>query len=174
MRLAAGGQAQAEALARRMAELPLRAVYASPLERAQETASAIAWPHRLPVRSCEGAAEVEYGEWTGRRFGELEGDHVWRDWNAQRSVARPPGGETMAEVQHRIVTAVGNLAEAHGDEHVALVSHGDVIRAALMFWLGTPIDLWHRLEIDLASRSLVEIGPWSVVVRRVNEIVELP
>lgn len=152
-RLSETGRAEAQRLARRLRQLPLAGVYASPLERAQETAAAIAEPHGLQVETLAALHELDYGEWTGHTFDELQEDLQWRAWNEARSATRVPGGEAMQDVQRRVVGGLEALASKHAGEVIAAVSHADVVRAALGCWLGMPVDLLQRLEVAPASTS---------------------
>ena len=113
-------------------------------------------------------AEFEFGEWTGRRFGDLDADPRWQWFNRVRSVTRAPGGELMLEVQQRAVSALLGVAVTFPNACIAAVSHGDVIRAALMFFLGIPLDLVHRFDVSPASVSIVTLDVNGPVVRRVN------
>ena len=99
--------------------------------------------------------EIEFGDWSGRSFAELDGDPAWRRFNERREDARPPGGETMMEAQRRIVGAMASLRERHPDATVAVVTHGDLIRAALLDVLGWPIGQYRRLEIRPAAVARV-------------------
>ncbi len=85
------GREQAAWLAERLRDDQLHAVYSSPLERARETAEAIAAPHRVPVCIEPGLNEMNFGEWTGRSVEELREHPRWRAFNERRSATRVPG-----------------------------------------------------------------------------------
>jgi probable phosphoglycerate mutase len=102
--LSTEGKQQAGKLAQMLASLPVRAVYTSPLERTRETAYTIADYFGLPVQVSEALNEVDFGDWTGKAFEELSTSPAWRQWNALRSRARIPKGESMLEAQGRVVT----------------------------------------------------------------------
>jgi probable phosphomutase (TIGR03848 family) len=167
------GRTQAESVARRVAALPIAAMYASPLERAMETASAIAARLRLPVIECADLGEMRVGDWSGRSFDELDHEPAWHAFNERRSITRPPGGETMQEVQQRMARAVRGMAERHPDAIVAAVSHADPIRAVVMLYLDIPIDLHWRLEISPASVTVISFDGGAARVGRVNDAGEL-
>jgi broad specificity phosphatase PhoE len=152
------GRAQVARLVERMHAVPLTAVVASPLERTQQTAQPLATDHGLEVTTIEDVIEVESGEWTGATFRALEGNDLWRRYNSARAITRPAGGELMLEVQLRAVKAVVELAQRHRSGHVAVISHGDVIRALLLYFLGMPIDFVHRIEISPARVSVVALS----------------
>lgn len=168
------GTRLAASLADRLAGEPLAAVQSSPRARTRATAAAIAGRHGLAVETAAELDEIDFGAWTGQAFDALEPDPAWRSWNAWRTGSRPPGGETsggetMAEVQLRLLRHLETARARWPDGTVALVSHGDPIRAVLAFWLGIPLDLAHRLEVDPASVSRVELSPWGPRVLSVNE-----
>jgi probable phosphomutase (TIGR03848 family) len=168
------GKSQAAGLIGRVGGLPIRAVYTSPVARCRETAAPLAAHLGLAPQAAEGLSEIDFGEWTGRTLADLRPLPEWKRWNAFRSGARAPGGESMVEVQSRIVLEMERLAAAHEGECIALFSHGDVIKAAVAHWLGVPLDLFVRIEISLASVSVVrlaEFGPWILGVNNAGDVV---
>jgi probable phosphomutase (TIGR03848 family) len=172
VRLSAEGKAQAERLARRLAGSSIAAVYSSPLERALETAAAIATPLNLEVEVAEELNEIEYGAWTGRQISDLRELAEWRRFNQFRGSSEIPGGETMLEVQGRMLRFIERLCVAHSEQTVAVVSHGDVIKASLAHYLGVPLDLFHRIEISPASVSLLRVERYGPEVLLLNGFVE--
>lgn len=156
--LNAAGRRASATLAEQLAAVPLSAVYSSPLERAQETAAAIAEPHRLEVRTAPALHELDYGEWTGASFDELREDPRWREWNESRDTARVPGGESMVEAQRRVIEGIEALRQMHDGDVVAAVSHADIIRAALGWWLGIPLGMLQRLAVEPARTSMIDLG----------------
>jgi probable phosphoglycerate mutase len=170
VRLGEHGRAQAERLAMRLSRESVVAVQSSPLERARETAEPIATRFGLGVEVADALSEIDVGEWSGRPFDELRDDARWALWNAARSVTRAPGGETMLEVQARAVAHLEALRSRFPDLGVVLVSHADVIKAALAYCLGLSLDSLQRFEIAPASLSIVEIGDWGAKVLSLNEV----
>jgi broad specificity phosphatase PhoE len=154
--LNARGRAEAEALAGALAGSRIDAVYSGPLERALETAAALARRAGLPIRPAPGLDELDFGDWTGRALGSLEGDPRWRKFNRLRSATRIPGGELMGEAADRATVELARFEREHPHGRVAAVSHADVIRAVLLRCLGMPLDAIHRLEVVPASVSVVE------------------
>jgi probable phosphomutase (TIGR03848 family) len=162
------GRAQVQALAPQLQRVSLAAVYSSPLERARQTADAIAAVHGLEVRLLDEVGEVRYGDWTGRRFTELEPDETWQRYNRMRSGTRIPGGELTIDIQARVVSALVRLSQAHPGERIVVVSHADVIKLAVGYVLGSPIDFMMRIEIEPASVTTLELQPYSARVLGVN------
>jgi probable phosphoglycerate mutase len=165
------GQVEAEAAARKLAGTDIAAIYASPMERTRETGEIVGRHLSLPVNIHDDLAELDFGEWTGLTFDEVRKDPRWPLWATHRSLSCIPGGETMRSVQRRVVEAIMEMREAHPDDHVVVVSHGDVIRAALVFALGMPLDLYSRIEVATASLSTVRIDGNGIRVIAVNERV---
>lgn len=147
----------------------IAAVYTSPRERAWYTARDIAEPHDLPVRASDALDEIDFGDWAGRSFAELEGDEAWHRWNEARGSARCPNGESMAEAVARAVAALEEIAAEQDEKTAVAVSHCDIIRGVIAHYLGLPLDNILRFDVDPASVSRVEVGRWGARVLSVNE-----
>jgi broad specificity phosphatase PhoE len=147
------GREQAEALAQRLVGDEIGAVQSSPQQRALETAALIAAPLGLVVDIVPELDEVDFGQWAGCSFEQLNRDRRWAAWNSERGTARPPGGETMLELQKRILGHLDRLEAEKPKEKLVLVSHAEVIRAALLHFLGIALDSFARVEIAPASIS---------------------
>lgn len=156
--LDATGREQAEHLAARLESTRLDAIYSSPLERALETAAPLARRRNLEIIHNADLGELRFGEWQGRTYAQLRGDSLWRRFNEFRSSTRAPGGEMMIETQVRMVRALSAIADAHPGGTVAVFSHADAIKTALMHILGMPLDFHLRLDIPPASISVVELS----------------
>jgi broad specificity phosphatase PhoE len=165
------GRGEAERAADRLARAGIAAIYASPLERAQETAGIVSRRLSLPITVLDDLSELDFGEWTGLTFDEVRKDPRWPEWASHRSLSCIPGGETMRAVQRRVVEALLEMRAAHPEESVVVVSHGDVIRAALVFALGMPLDFYARIEVATASLSTMRIDANGIRVIAVNERV---
>jgi ribonuclease H / adenosylcobalamin/alpha-ribazole phosphatase len=163
------GLEQAAIVADLLSTAPLAAIYSSPRERAWYTARDIAEPHDLKVRISEALDEVDFGEWSGRSFAELEGDSAWQAWNKTRGSARAPGGETMVEAVERAAAALAQMARDHEGETLVAVSHCDIIRGVIAHHLGLALDHLLRFDIDPASVSRIAIGAWGARIISVNE-----
>jgi probable phosphoglycerate mutase len=166
--LNAEGREQATRLATWLAAVRVDAVYASPLERAQETAAYLAEPRGLPVHGDAAFTDIDFGEWTGRAIDTLADDAHWRRFNEFRSVTRPPGGELMLEAQARAVAGLDALALRHAGHTVVVVSHADVLRTVVGHFAGAPLDLFLRLEISPASVTTLVLHDWGAQLRAVN------
>lgn len=153
------GRHESLRLGEQLAAVSVNAIYSSPLERARETATAIASVHRVGVDIEENLNEVDFGEWTGQTFDALEPDPRWRSFNTQRSSALVPNGERAVDVQRRVVMLLTRLANRHHEGHIVLVSHAEIIRAAVLWCLGRSLDDFHRVTIETASVTAVLLSP---------------
>jgi probable phosphomutase (TIGR03848 family) len=167
------GREQTGALAARLAIVPLAAVVASPLERCQQTAVALLQGRNgTPLHSDDRVGEVRYGDWTGQPLKQLAKEPLWKTVQSHPSGAVFPGdgGEAMAAMQSRAVTAVREWNATLGADAVyAVVSHGDVIKALLADALGQHLDQFQRIVVDPASLSVVRYGVTRPFVERIND-----
>jgi probable phosphomutase (TIGR03848 family) len=169
LHLADAGREQATAAAGRIAELDrLDAVYASPLERARETASPIAAARQQKVRIDRGLLECDFGDWTGGELKKLMKLPEWRTVQSYPSGFRFPGGESFVEMQDRMVGTVQRLVAPHTGGVIVCVSHADTIKAAVAHALGTHLDLFQRIVISPCSVTAVVYGTGTPVVLTVN------
>ena len=169
LHLSEAGRAEAEAAAARIAALDdVRAVYASPLERAQETAAPIAGATGRRVRTVEGLNECDFGSWTGRKLADLRRLAAWRQVQHTPSGFRFPGGESFPEMQTRICGTLADLAARHRGGAIVAVSHADCIKAAVAQAVGTPLDLFQRLVISPCSITVIVHSDRSPLVLTVN------
>jgi broad specificity phosphatase PhoE len=162
------GRRQVERLVDGMRGVPLTAIVSSPLERARDTAEPIARDHGLAVTIVPELIEIDFGAWTGSTFAAIDADDRWRRYNTARAITAPEGGELLIEAQARALRALLDLRDRHDAGHVAVVSHGDVIRGLLLYFLGMPVDFVHRLDIAPASVSIVDLSDERIRVLLVN------
>jgi probable phosphoglycerate mutase len=169
LHLADVGRAQAEAAAARLAELNhIDAVYASPLERARETAAPIATARGLKVKIDKQLLECDFGDWTGAELKALMKLPEWRTVQRYPSGFTFPNGESFAAMQHRIVDGIQGLCRAHPGGVVVAVSHADPIKAAVAHALGTHLDLFQRIVISTCSVTAIAYTDSGPIVLTVN------
>ncbi len=164
------GRKQAQSLAKALEHAPIEAVYSSPLERALETAQPLADARGLPIQIRPALSEVDYGDWQGRTYKQLRRAKLWKMVQDDPVRVRFPNGETLQEVQLRVVQELENLAHQHtrpseedkplpAEAVIAAVAHGDIIRLALAHYLNMALHDFHRLTIFPASLSVIRIQP---------------
>jgi probable phosphomutase (TIGR03848 family) len=170
LHLSEAGRRQADEAAARIGALdpPPVAVYASPLERALETARPIASVLGCRVRTERGLLECDFGQWTGARLSVLRRRRQWQAVQHQPSTFRFPGGESFSEMQARVTATLDRLAEHHRGQRFVAVSHADPIRAAVAATAGIPLDLFQRLVVSPCSVSALVRGEGAVQVLCVN------
>lgn len=168
--LSTQGRREALELAEQLRELSLEAIYASPLERTQATAEALARGRDLPIQALPGIIEVDFGDWTGQSLEDLRSDPLWARVQTAPSRMRFPGGESPLEVQARAVEAVETLLQRHPAGRVAVVSHADVIKLLLTAYAGAPLDAFQRFDVAPASVSAIAFGAAGPVLRLVNQV----
>lgn len=167
--LSEAGIEQARAVGERLAAVPVRAVYASPIERTRQTAEHIAGHHRLAVRELPGVIEADYGEWTGGEIRELAKTDLWKTVQVAPSRARFPGGESIAEMQSRMVAALELVVARHPGDVVVVVSHADPIKTAIAHFTGVHLDLFQRFVVSPASVSAFQLGPYGSTLLTCND-----
>ena len=167
------GRQQAADLVDRLGGLPIRAVVCSPQLRCRRTVAPLADALGVEPVVDDRFAEVDYGEWTGRKLGDLFKEPLWAVVQAHPSAAVFPGGEGLAQVQTRAVAAVrdhdARLAEQYGGDALWLAcTHGDVIKAVVADALGLHLDGFQRVSVDPASTSVIRYTRLRPFVLHVN------
>lgn len=167
------GRSQAKQLAADLAGLPIKAVFASPLERAQETAAPIAHFHNLPVITEEGLIEMDFGQWQSRSIAELKQSPLWEIIQESPNGFCFPEGETFNAAQARIAKTLQSINRAYAENDlIVCVSHCDPIRLAIAYFLGLPLNAFQRLRVDTASVSMLHLKNGNVSLNALNMLKE--
>jgi len=162
------GRTQVAELAQRFRGIRIDAIYSSPMERTIETAKAISAISGLTIQVTDEIIEVDFGEWTGKTFDEIDNDPRRRSFNMLRGAAHAPGGESFMQVQSRCVGWIERIRESAGDKTVVAVSHGDPIKSAVMHYIGLHIDMYDRFEIGNASVTTIVVGSGKAKIVTLN------
>jgi probable phosphomutase (TIGR03848 family) len=163
------GRAQARAAGARLAGLPLAVVVSSPLLRCRQTLD-LALPGVAP-RLDERLIECGYGEWEGQALKTLAKQPLWQVVQAHPSAAVFPGGEAMADMASRAVTAIRDWATKVGPDGIIVAcTHGDVIKAIVADALGMHLDLFQRIAVDPGSVSVIRYTPLRPFLLRANDV----
>lgn len=164
------GRSQAKDAAKRLAQLPIKSIYSSPVTRCLETAEYIAKSQQLKIVELAEVGEVRYGKWEGKKIKKLAAKPEWHTVQHYPSRFQFPEGEALREVQFRAIQAIETLSITHQNDIIAVVSHADLIKLVLAHYLGTHIDLFQRIVISPASISVLSLMENGVVrVARVND-----
>ena len=168
------GKAQAEALGKRLADAPIKAIYASPLERTMETARAIQAHHRqIDITENREIGEVDYGDWQDKTIASLRKRKMWDVVQEYPSRAYFPNGETMRGVQTRAVNEIERLVSAHPNDMIVVVSHADLIKMTLAHYLGMHLDNFQRIVVSPASISILTMGHSRPFIGTMNDIAHV-
>jgi probable phosphoglycerate mutase len=159
-------------LATRLARHPVTHIKSSPRFRALQTARPLALAIRRPILIMREFDEVDFGEWAGRTFDALRNDPRWHRWNAHRATAVPPGGETMKDLQARVVCGILCVVEAHPNQTVVIVSHAEPIRAAILYFRRIRLNDFASVQVDPGSLTTLEFQNGHCSVTRQNEGVD--
>jgi probable phosphomutase (TIGR03848 family) len=163
------GKKQAEGVAKAFAKAPIKAVYSSPMERCVETAQPLATALNLEVIPRDGLLEVDFGDWQDKTLKQLRRRKLWKIVQGNPARMQFPGGESFAYAQQRIVQELEALSQEHSSKDlIACYSHSDLIKLALSYYLGQPIDLFQRIMIAPASISTIHLGEIGAQIININ------
>ena len=151
------GQKQAQALGEALKDIPIKAIYSSPLERAMETAAPIASAHKMQIIQEQGLIESNIGKWQGKSIKALRLTKIWKIVQSTPSRFRFPDGESFPEMQTRIASALERIIEKYNkpQDIVVVVFHADPIKLAVSHFLGLPLDNFQRLSCDTGSLTAI-------------------
>ncbi len=149
------------------ANYPHSLVVSSPLTRARETAAHLSDDVTVDDRFIE----LDYGVWDGRALTDVAPE-TWSEWRSNPDF-RPPGGETLNELDARVRPALEELTERARSEHVVVVSHVSPIKSAITWALGVGTDATWRCHLDRASICRITIGPRGPSLTAMNETAHL-
>ena len=173
--LTENGIRQAEAVAERLREESLDAVYCSDLQRARVTAEVIAGTHGQNAIADQDLRELNYGEWEGveeARLPELFPE-VYAAWKESPASVPAPEGESFSQLRDRVARAMSRIMAAHPDGVVAVVAHKSANRVMLCEWMGVDINLYKRIGQGNAAINTVIYGPDRVQIETINDTCHL-
>ncbi len=165
------GQKQAQALGEALREVPIKAIYVSPLERAMETAAPIAESHKLVIQQEPELMDTLVGKWQGKSLAVLRLTKAWKVVQSAPSRFRFPEGETFLECQMRIVNVLERIIQKHNkpQDIVAVVYHADPIKLSVAHFMGMPLDHFQRLGCDTGSLSAVHASETGAMLIKLNQ-----
>jgi probable phosphoglycerate mutase len=167
------GQEQAQALGEALKDVPIKAIYSSPLERAMETAAPIASARKLQIIRDAGLMETDVGKWQGKSWKVLRLTNAWKMVQNSPSRFRFPEGESFPETQMRVVNVLERIIQKHNKPHadaiVAVVFHADPIKLAVSHFLGLPLDHFQRLSCDTGSLTAIHASEAGANLVKLNQ-----
>lgn len=165
------GLNQAQALAETLQNLPIKAIYSSPLERALETAQPLAKIKKMETFICENLSEINFGGWQGKTIKQMRRLKLWETVQNHPSQMQFPNGESFVDAQNRLVDCITQISEKYEPfDLVACFSHSDAIRLLVSHYLNVPLDSFQRIHINTASITMVMLTKEHISVPFVNLI----
>nr|MBC8331375.1 alpha-ribazole phosphatase [Anaerolineae bacterium] len=174
--LNARGHEQAAQLAAHLATEKFNAIYASDLNRAWDTAQAIAAHHTCPLITEPRLREGNFGKWEGCTFDELEKRDPERvkAWMEDVGHFTPPDGETLHELAERVAAAYADIAAKHtNDEIILIVAHGGSMQMLIRHLLNLPINNFWQFHLSHCSVSKIAVYPEGAIINLFNDICHL-
>lgn len=167
------GTEQAHAVKQQLQQLSFDAVYASPLQRASQTAAIAS--QSMAVQTDERLIEVDFGLWEGKSKEAFisEDESLWSAWMNDPATAKAGGtGETGMEVISRVNDFFNSLAQAHPAGKILIVAHNGVNRLYLAHKLGMPLKNYRKLELDNAAVTEFTLdGQGELTLKRLNSLL---
>jgi len=165
------GQRQAQALGEALKDVPIKAIYSSPLERAMETATPIASARKLQIVQEPGVMEADIGKWQGKSWKGLRLTKVWKIVQNSPSRFRFPDGESFPEMQTRIANALERIVKKHNkpQDIIVVIFHSDPIKLAVAHFLGMPLDQFQRLSCDTGSLTVLGVNETGAHLIKLNQ-----
>lgn len=173
--LNARGLAQAEATGEALRGFPVKAVYASPLQRAYATGEKIAAVHNLMVQKEEGFLDLNFGAWQGLSRQEVQTafPELYQQWQENPHLVSFPTGESLEVVRQRALAALKKLVKIHGGETFVIATHRVVCKVLICNLLGlSNKDFW-RVRQDTCAVNIFEVTSRGYVVRLLNDTCHL-
>lgn len=171
------GQAQAQAVARRLAEEQPALIYTSGLTRALDTARAIqaAIPSHPDLKVDARLVEGHFGDWQGETYEDLKVHDAARlaHWETGRREIPPPNGESLADLAERVEAAYRDICAAHADQTVIVVAHGGTLQVLLVLALALPLEDYRKLWLSNASLSELRVYDTGAILHLLNETAYL-
>lgn len=165
------GQKQAQALGEALKDVPIKAIYSSPLERALETAEPIAVSHKLEIIQEPNLADANVGKWEGKSLRALRLTNAWKIVQHSPSRFQFPEGESFVDLQTRLVNVLEGIVRKYNKPRdiVAVVFHADPIKLAVAHFLGLPLDHFQRLSCDTGSLTALYAGEMGANLLKLNQ-----
>ena len=169
------GLAQAKALREHLAEVNFTHILCSDLQRAAQTAETIAERHEVEVIPDPVLREMDFGEWEGLTYEEIEKSYPRElaDWREDMANHPPPGGEMLEDFTDRVRQPLDAILGGCMQDKVLIVSHGGVLQVMCCLALGLPASSYWQFRIELASISAIGFHPQGAFLNRLNDTSHL-
>jgi probable phosphoglycerate mutase len=166
------GLQQAETIAGILKNLPIKAIWSSPLDRTIETAAPLAQQLQLSVQTNLELLEIDFGDWQGKSIKQLGRTKLWKTVQHNPQEMRFPGGESFPEAQKRLISGVEAINQQYEQQDlIACFSHSDSIRLLVAHYLNMPINAFQRLAINPTSLTVIIRQEEKIHVPFINQII---
>jgi len=169
------GRAQAEAIARALKDKSVEVIYTSPQQRALGTAQAINRFHQVDLIALDGLKELDVGDLDGLHSPDMKTKYpdFFQIWTTDATSTRPPGGESLPELQDRVWGSVQSILEENHPDSVIIVSHFFALLTLLCKVLDLSLSEFRRLSISVGSISILELTEDKVKLVSFNDTCHL-
>jgi broad specificity phosphatase PhoE len=165
------GIKQAQLLGKYLSKKKIDVIYSSPLQRAMETAEAIADGRSLEINVAPALIDMNFGEWQGltvtevkRRFSE-----VYKSWLETPAETIIPTGESLEDVRNRAYAFLRDAIVKHAGMNIVLVSHRVILKVLICALLGIGNAGFYNIRLDTAGITCFEVGNGQVVLVSHND-----
>ncbi len=164
------GIAQTIAVAESFRDKSISAIYSSDLRRCRDGAEIIAAPHGLKVVHGKALREMNFGCWEGLTPEEVQSRYtdVWHKWIADPVSTSPPGGETLRDMQRRVIKELEVIITRHVGEEIILFTHAGVNRIIICHAINLAIENCFRIQQDFCSLNIIDFYEQAAVLRLIN------
>ena len=169
------GLKEAELAGEYFKTLDIEAIHSSPLSRAWQTAQKIAQFHPLDVQPLDGLLDMSFGSWEGHSLKEVketDGER-YRQWREEPHLLKLPGGETLAEVRARAMSALEKAIRKHPEKTVILVSHRVINKVLICGILGLDNSHFWQIHQDTTAINLIQYRNGKYILSLMNETCHL-
>lgn len=169
------GIRQAEATSARLADLPVKKIYASPLRRAMQTAAIIGRPHNIQPTSLDGIIDIDFGKFQGLSFNKAEAAYpdIFHEWMDNPHLVTLPEGENLAQVRERSSSALNEIIDGLKGETVIFVSHKVVISMLVCHYLGMKDSQFRQIEMDTCAINTFNKQSDNIYATMINDTCHL-
>lgn len=165
------GISQAVRVASKLAEENIDGIFSSDLQRATVTAEKIAQYHQdIELKTMPALRELDFGQWEGLKYQEIEKEcpvHL-KKWSETPGEITPPGGESLLELQSRVISQVEEICQENQGNNLVLVTHGGVIRTLLTYILHMPLDYYWKIEVVHCAISIIKYYDGEFILSSLN------
>jgi broad specificity phosphatase PhoE len=150
-------------------------IYSSPLQRCVETAKIIAQPQKLEVKSLDQLIDIDYGNWQGETIEHVQSVNpsLYKKWLRHPQLTVFADGETLADVQARVVRALDQICNTHSNGTVIAVGHDSTIKLLLALLLNMPLSSYWQMQQDPCAVNVVRFFDDECKVECINTTAHL-